>query len=177
MTDGDTVVLSRLGDVRLIGIDTPEVFGGVECFGRRASAFTKRVLRPRRRVRYRLGVERRDRYGRALAYVRLRGGRLFNLLLVERGYAQPFPVPPNVAFAKRIVEAARRARRRGRGLWGVRGCAVSPGDTKGGERDCSDFRTQETAQGYFDERGGGPGRNVDGLDGPDGDGRVCESLP
>ncbi len=161
----------------MIGVDTPEVFGGQECFGRRASAFTKRVLRQGRRVRYRLGIEPRDRYGRALAYVWLRDGRLFNRLLVERGYAQPYTVPPNDDFARRFVGAARRARRARLGLWGIRGCVVSGEDTRGGERDCSEFRTQEEAQRYFDSRGGGKGRNVDDLDGPDRDGRVCESLP
>jgi micrococcal nuclease len=116
-TDGDTVWLSGIGKVRLIGVDTPEVFGGRECFGRRASAFTARVLRLGRPVRYRLGVEERDRYGRALAYVWLEDGRMFNELLVERGYAQPLTIPPNDEFAARFLAAARRARERRLGLW------------------------------------------------------------
>ena len=124
VVDGDTVALSGLGTVRLIGIDTPEVFGRAECFGRRASAFTRTVLSPGRRVRYRLGAEERDRYGRALAYVWLPDGRLFNALLVEGGYAQPLTIPPNDDYATRFVAAARRARRDGRGLWGVQGCAT-----------------------------------------------------
>jgi endonuclease YncB( thermonuclease family) len=117
VTDGDTITLSGIGRVRLIGIDTPEVYGGVECYGRAASAFTKRVLPLGRRVEYRLGVEQRDRYGRALAYVWLADGRLFNGLLAERGYATPLTIPPNVEFADSYVAAARRARRAGRGLW------------------------------------------------------------
>ena len=125
VTDGDTVRLSGLGRTRLIGIDTPEVYGGVECFGREASAFAKRVLPPGRRVRYRLGIEPRDRYGRALAYVWLEDGRMFNELLAERGYAQPLTIPPNVDYADRFVAAARRARRARRGLWGRTGCADS----------------------------------------------------
>src|SRR5687768_7125436 len=74
VTDGDTIELSRLGAVRLIGVDTPEVYGGLECFGRAASDFTKRVLPEGSRVRYRIGVEERDRYGRLLAYVWLPDG-------------------------------------------------------------------------------------------------------
>src|SRR5438128_1640217 len=69
VVDGDTLVLSGVGKVRLIGIDTPEVYGQVECFGREASRFAKRELPPGREVTYRLGTEPRDRYGRALAYV------------------------------------------------------------------------------------------------------------
>jgi micrococcal nuclease len=122
-TDGDTVWLSGIGKVRLIGVDTPEVFGGAECFGRRASAFTQRVLRIGRRVRYRLGVEERDRYGRALAYVWLEDGRMFNELLVERGYAQPLTIPPNDEYEPLFVAAGRRARERGVGLW--RACVAA----------------------------------------------------
>ena len=93
VVDGDTVRLAGLGPVRLIGIDTPEVFGGRECFGRQASAFAKRSLAPGAPVRYRVGAERRDRYGRLLAYVYLPDGRLFNELLAERGYATPLTIP------------------------------------------------------------------------------------
>jgi micrococcal nuclease len=116
-TDGDSLWLSGIGKVRLIGVDTPEVFGRQECFGREASAFTARVLPVGRHVRYRLGVDPYDRYGRALAYLYLDDGRMFNELLAERGYATPLTIPPNVEFADRFVKAARRAREAHRGLW------------------------------------------------------------
>jgi micrococcal nuclease len=122
-TDGDTFWLSGIGKVRLIGIDTPEVFGEDECFGHRASAFVERTVPVGARVRYRLGPEERDRYGRALAYVWLRDGRFLNRLLVARGFAQPLTLPPNDEYADEFVAAARRARDAGRGLWGVPGCA------------------------------------------------------
>jgi micrococcal nuclease len=115
--------VSGIGKLRLIGVDTPEVFGGVECYGREASAFVERLVPLGSRVRYRLGVEERDRYGRALAYVWLRDGRFLNRLLVSRGYAQPLTVPPNVEFEDLFVRAARRARAAGRGLWGRPDCS------------------------------------------------------
>jgi len=121
-TDGDTLWLSGIGKVRLIGVDTPEVHGRVECFGRAASAFVRRLLPLGARVRYSLGVERRDRYGRALAYLYTDEGRFVNLLLVRRGYAQPLTVPPNDRFAARFAAAARRARARGAGLWAPGAC-------------------------------------------------------
>src|SRR5215208_6521494 len=108
-TDGDTIRLSGIGRVRLIGVDTPEVYGGVECYGREASAFTKRVLPPGTSVRYRLGVEPRD-------------GRFFNQMLVDRGYAQVLTIPPNVDYADRFVAAQRRARAAQRGLWSPQTC-------------------------------------------------------
>jgi micrococcal nuclease len=74
-------------------------------------------------VRYRLGVDERDRYDRALAYVWLRDGRFLNRMLVTRGYAQPLTVPPNVEYEDLFVRAARRARESGRGLWSRPGCS------------------------------------------------------
>ena len=167
VVDGDTVELSGIGQVRLIGADTPEVHGGTECFGREASGFTRRTLEGSPRVRYRLGVEERDRYGRALAYVWLDDGRMLNGLLVERGYALALTIPPNVDYAERFAAAVSRARRRGRGLWSEDACG---GDPRERPRYCSDFATQEEAQEYF-EREGDPS-TADG----DGDGVVCESL-
>jgi endonuclease YncB( thermonuclease family) len=54
--DGDTVALRNGQRVRLVQIDTPEVYFGTECYGRQASATTKRdccyqkTLLPRRSV-------------------------------------------------------------------------------------------------------------------------------
>ena len=93
------------------------MYGGAECFGRRASAFVKRLLPRGTRVRYRLGIESRDRYGRPLVYVWLRDGRFLNELLVREGYATAATFPPNVEYADRFVTLARQAREAGRGLW------------------------------------------------------------
>ena len=91
-------------------MDTPEVHGGLECYGREASAFTKKTLAGSPSVRYELGVERRYRYGRPLVYVWLHDGRFLNGLLVSRGYAAPLTIPPNVEHADLFVRLSRRAR-------------------------------------------------------------------
>ncbi|MER3395920.1 MAG: hypothetical protein C4318_00415 [Acidimicrobiia bacterium] len=122
--DGDTIDVRAAGGgaiirVRLIGIDTPETKDPrrpVECFGEEAAKFTSRLVG--KLVRLEFDVERVDRYGRTLAYVYLSDGTFFNLLLVEEGYALPYTVPPNVRHADQFVEAARRAREAGKGLWG-----------------------------------------------------------
>jgi micrococcal nuclease len=121
-TDGDTLWLSGIGKVRLIGVDTPEVHGDVECYGREASAFVTRLLPLGARVRYSLGIDERDRYGRALAYVYADDGRFVNLLLVQRGYAEPLTIAPNDRFAGRFVAAAHRARARRVGRWAAGAC-------------------------------------------------------
>ena len=45
-------------------------------------------------MRYTVGREERDRYGRLLVYLWLEDGRSFNALLVSRGYAQPLTIQP-----------------------------------------------------------------------------------
>jgi micrococcal nuclease len=126
VVDGDTVVLRSAGKSRLIGVDTPEVFGDQECFGREASAFARRMLRPGLPVRVERDVEERDRYGRTLIYLRLPDGRSFNELLVAEGFAVPLTIPPNVRHAERFRKLARRARERSAGLWSSRSCAGDP---------------------------------------------------
>jgi micrococcal nuclease len=138
VVDGDTVEVrldGRSEDVRLIGVDTPETVKPdtpVQCFGERASHFTKRRLTGRR-VRLVFGVERRDVYGRLLAYVFLarptlyvpkhvqspQRDRLFNAVLVRRGLARSLTIPPNDRFAPRFRRLELGAARAGRGLWGA----------------------------------------------------------
>ena len=131
--DGDTIRVRLAGDdgarerVRLIGVDTPETSDPrrpVQCFGKEAAGFTARALPAGEAVRLVRDVEARDRYGRLLAYVyRARDDLFVNLVLVERGYAQPLTIPPNLAHADQFVAAAARARADGRGLWGACGGA------------------------------------------------------
>jgi micrococcal nuclease len=123
VVDGDTIE-ARIGgeveDVRLIGVDTPETVEPgepVQCFGPRASDFTHRQLEGRR-VRLVFGVERRDAYGRLLAYAYLRD-RLFNAALLRRGLARSLTIPPNDRFAARFKRLELAAARAGRGLWGA----------------------------------------------------------
>lgn len=46
VADGDTVDLTSGGKIRLVQIDTPEVYFYPECYGGRASAVSKRLLPP-----------------------------------------------------------------------------------------------------------------------------------
>lgn len=121
VVDGDTIVIDGGERVRLIGIDTPESADPrkpVECFGREASQFMESLLPPGTNVRLVDDVEQADRYGRTLAYVyRLEDGLFVNLELTEQGYAVAATFPPNVAHVDEFVEATRRAREAGRGLW------------------------------------------------------------
>ncbi|WP_051223541.1 thermonuclease family protein [Conexibacter woesei] len=120
VVDGDTILLTSGERVRLIGIDTPEsVKPGtpVQCFAKRASAFTHTLL-DGARVRLVYGAERRDRYGRLLAYVYRARDRLFvNAELVRQGYARTLEIAPNTGHARQFAALASAARRAGKGLW------------------------------------------------------------
>jgi micrococcal nuclease len=123
VVDGDTIearIGERVEDVRYIGVDTPETVKPgtpVQCFGPRASAFNHQLVE-RRRVRLDFGVERRDIYGRLLAYVHL-GDRFVNADLVRRGLARSLTIPPNDRFAPLFRHLELGAARAGRGLWGA----------------------------------------------------------
>jgi micrococcal nuclease len=120
VVDGDTVVLAGGERVRYIGVDTPEsVKPGtpVQCFAEAASHYNRRLVEGER-VRLRFDAERRDRYGRLLAYVyRARDGLFVNAELARRGYARTLTIPPNVAHAGEFRSLAAAARRQGAGLW------------------------------------------------------------
>ena len=120
VVDGDTVVLVGGERVRYIGVDTPEsVKPGepVQCYAKAAGRANERLVRGEK-VRLRFDAERRDRYGRLLAYVyRARDGLFVNAELVRRGYATTLTIPPNVAHATEFRRLARSARRAGLGLW------------------------------------------------------------
>ncbi|HWJ43057.1 MAG TPA: thermonuclease family protein [Solirubrobacterales bacterium] len=121
--DGDTIEVTLDGeieDVRYIGVDTPETVkpdAPVECFGPQASAFNHRLVEGRR-VRLVFGAERRDVYGRLLAYVYL-GDRFVNAELVRRGLARTLTIAPNDRYAGRFERLQQAASRAGRGLWGA----------------------------------------------------------
>jgi micrococcal nuclease len=125
VVDGDTIEVLIDGaeeDVRYIGVDTPESVqpgAPVECFGPEASEFNERLVGGKR-VRLDFGPERRDDYGRLLAYVYV-GDRFVNAELVRRGYASTLTIAPNDQFASLFDSLEQRAGNAGRGLWGACG--------------------------------------------------------
>jgi micrococcal nuclease len=130
--DGDTVKLSGGEHVRLIGIDTPESrynpklerdsarsrkdTDAILKMGKEASAFTRRLVEGRK-VRLEFDAQKRDKYGRLLAYLYLEDGTFVNARIIEEGYAQLMTIPPNVKHADTFLKLEQDARKNGRGLW------------------------------------------------------------
>ena len=79
VTDGDTLRVRIRGigvrDIRIIGIDTPEVYGGTQCGGRRASQRMRELAPVGSTVTLISDPSHadRDRYGRLLRYVERKG--------------------------------------------------------------------------------------------------------
>jgi len=148
--DGDTILVDMGGGmlekVRLIGIDCPEVRANDKFerdmghekrhtaremleLGRRAMEYTEAFCPPGAAVRLEPDIERRDRYGRLLAYVWVRdplsirgqpgdtGWEMLNVGLLKAGLARPMVIPPNVRYADDFRELAREARERRLGMW------------------------------------------------------------
>jgi micrococcal nuclease len=119
--DGDTVVLTGIGHVRLIGVDTPESKHPqkpVEAYAREATAFLEQLVL-RQTVRLEYDQPGRDRYGRLLAYLRIEDGRDVSAEIIKQGYGFAYVKYPFARMQEyRALE--RQARDAGRGLWAER---------------------------------------------------------
>jgi endonuclease YncB( thermonuclease family) len=116
--DGDTLTLGDGRRIRLVQIDTPELGGG-ECYSRAARTALLRLAPPGAGVVLEAdpALDRVDRYGRLLRYIR-RNGLNVNLELVRRGSATPyFYSGDRGRYASRLMAAARAAKAAQRGLW------------------------------------------------------------
>ena len=116
--DGDTIALANGKRVRLVQIDAPELSGS-ECYATAAKRALARLLPRGTRVALEFDskLDRVDRYGRLLAYVR-KGTANVNLALVQRGAASVwFYEGVRGRYASGLLRGARSARSAKRGLW------------------------------------------------------------
>ena len=122
--DGDTIDVKIIKGakkrVRLIGIDTPEVYGGTDCWGPEASKWLKKRLPRGTRVKLISdpSQDRKDRYNRLLRYVH-KGAKDMNKAQVRAGNAKVY-VYDNTPFkrTKTYKSAQAKAKRADAGLWG-----------------------------------------------------------
>ena len=130
VTDGDTFVCAGGRRVRLLLIDAPEMQQGP--YGARARRELQRLIAPGTTVRLEYDVEKRDRYGRTLAYVYDPPGTLVNEAMLRSGYAVVIVYPPNVQYVERMRAAATDAREAKRGLWATNAFDCTPRDYRRG---------------------------------------------
>ncbi len=116
--DGDTITVSGIGTVRLLGVDAPEKTGGFresEAFGDQATTFM-RTLVEGKLVRLEYDGDRFDQYKRTLAYVHLEDGTLANEEIIRAGLAETYR---RFTYARKpaFQSAERDARAARRGMW------------------------------------------------------------
>jgi micrococcal nuclease len=119
--DGDSITVSGIGTVRLLGVDAPEKTGSYresEPYGDEAARFLRSLLNGKL-VRLEYDGARKDQYDRTLAYVFLEDGTLANEAIIRAGLAETYRRfdywrKPAFQAAEREARAARR------GMWATR---------------------------------------------------------
>jgi len=117
--DGDSIVLQDDRHVRYIGINAPEIQHGdqnAEWFGYKARFINKELVF-QKKVRLEYDREKKDRYGRTLAYLYLPNGLFVNAEMIVQGAAFHLYLRPNTKYTSLLVENQREAMLAGRGLW------------------------------------------------------------
>jgi micrococcal nuclease len=116
--DGDTLLLTNSERVRMIGVDTPETKHPqkpVQRFGREAYLFTKRMAEGKG-VHLEYDWQKKDKYGRLLAYVYLMDGTFLNAEIIKQGYGFAYTRYP-FKYLEEFRRYEREARENGKGLW------------------------------------------------------------
>ena len=123
IVDGDTITVRLLPNgprrsVRMIGVNTPEVHGTVQCGGPAASRNLKAMLPVGRRVVLRAdrAQPNKDRYGRILRYVHYQRKDL-NYAQVRQGYAKVLVVGRGFSRVRAFRSAQASARAEDRNSW------------------------------------------------------------
>lgn len=124
--DGDTLDVKlrskKKERVRVIGIDTPEVYGGTECMGPEASANAKKLFPKDTKVKLFSDTTQdlKDKYDRILRYVqRIKGKKDLGKLQLKAGLARVY-VYDKTPF-KRVKDyrkAEKSAKNKDLGIWG-----------------------------------------------------------
>ena len=126
VTDGDTVEVQLVAggwaeDVRLIGLDTPELgYAGApdDCGATQARDFLESLVRGSTGW-LTFDAECEDDYGRSLAYLHTsdQNEGFVNRRLVADGYAEVMTIDPNNTFAAEFAALEADAREAERGIW------------------------------------------------------------
>jgi len=194
VVDGDTikVLLDENGltyTIRYVGVDTPENTSEVEYYGPESTAKNIELVGGKA-VTLIKDVSETDPYGRMLRYV-LVGDVFVNYELVSQGFANAASFPPDISCIPAFQAVEQKASASKLGLWSapptlvvvVPATSASGGGNAvcscgGPDLDCkANFSSHAAAQACYNycvEQGYG---DVFKLDGSDGDGLACESLP
>ena len=117
--DGDTIVIEGGEKIRLIGVDTPELHHPkkpVQYYAKEAKKFTKSLVEEKD-VQLEYDRQRKDKYGRTLAYVYLKDRTFLNIEIIKQGYGFAYTKFP-FKYLIKFKEYEKEAREQKKGLWG-----------------------------------------------------------
>lgn len=106
-------------DIRLIGVDAPELTPKAECYGKKAANFLKDLLPVGTEILVAPDKDSWDDYKRRLFYVWKKNGKVsVDYEIVRTGHAPAIRVWPNVSHYDVLQKAQDKAVKAKRGLWG-----------------------------------------------------------
>jgi micrococcal nuclease len=121
--DGDTIKIklkNKEETVRLLLVDTPETNHpqlGKQPLGEEAKAFTKQLIEKAKKIELEKEENKRDKYGRFLAYVHV-DGKLLQEELVKNGLARVAYVDdPKAKYLEDLNQAQKEAESKKAGIW------------------------------------------------------------
>lgn len=120
VVDGDTLVLDDGREVRLIGVDAPELYPEEQCYGPESKAGLKAWLEGKT-VSLEKDVSEVDQYDRLLRYVWVEDS-MVNEEIVRRGWARARAYEPDTSHETRLFLAQTIAQTGGLGMWDEEGC-------------------------------------------------------
>ena len=128
--DGDTigaVVDGRFEKIRLIGIDAPEM--DQRPWGKKARECLRSFISAADSIiSLEYDIQRRDKYGRILAYIWQQNKKMINEEMMKKGCAVLFTFPPNVRYTELFRAAQKKAQEDKAGIWDERGLQERPYD-------------------------------------------------
>lgn len=165
--DGDTIHVNLHGrdeQIRMLLIDTPEDVHPskpVEPFGRDAAAYAESKLPVGKKIYIKEGIEKRDKYGRLLAYVFITPKDMYNFDVVKEGYARVGYVYNDTTYLSKLRVAEDDAKVHHRRIWSIPGYVDAANDTyslsiacdwaakhRESTRGCSDHNPSSTAKSH-----------------------------
>ena len=123
--DGDTLITDKGENIRLLGINTPEIAHGnkpAEPFSYQAKKALSALTG--QKVKVVLGKRKRDKYGRLLAHLYTKNtdgtyDNWVNGLLVKKGMAHVYSFPDNREGTTKLQVIEKEARQNHLGLWAL----------------------------------------------------------
>lgn len=119
--DGDTIILEDKKQIRLLGINTPEIESRLraeEPGGVAAKKWLQAQLQENK-VYLEYDQTKRDKYKRLLAHVFTPDGKHINQALLENGLAFVSIIPPNVRYSDKLIQAQQQAEKQKLGIWSM----------------------------------------------------------